>query len=68
MSRNQPLNTEWKRSANGHLWCRCNGVILVVGESDWGFWASQDGKFLQGPFTSLEDAMEAATGGGDYGN
>jgi len=50
----------WAKSAKGNWWYRLNGHVLVAGLSDYGFWASCDGVFLEGPYRSQEDAQRAA--------
>lgn len=54
------VNSGWKRSKNGNFYRKKNGSLVVVGEGQYGVFASVDKRFLRGKFTTIEAAMVAA--------
>jgi hypothetical protein len=53
-------DTDWTLSKKGNQWRRMYGRLLVVGESEFGFWARLGDSFVKRQFDNLEDAKRAA--------
>ena len=54
------FDTDWTLSNKGNQWRRLHGHLLVVGQSQYGFWARVADTFIKGRFDDIDDAMRAA--------
>lgn len=55
------LDTDWKLSAKGNYWRKCNGTTLVVGgSSKKGYWVRVGDRFLPEWEASIEAAKVSA--------
>lgn len=56
------VESGWRaaRSGTGNLWRRKNGVMILVGKGQYGFFAKVGEQFLKGKFASLHAAKVAA--------
>lgn len=59
-------DTPWMKSQKGNLWCKKNGVILVVGKHKTTdtYWARRGESFLPGRFPTEKTAKVAAESAG----
>ncbi len=61
MNYSNERNSDWKVSAKGNYWRKCNGIMLVVGGSDEkGYWVRVGDHFLSVWQDSLQDAKDIA--------